>query len=158
MKRIAGMLVLVILAGLAYSCRKDVFIDAPPSLLGDYTGTYSVKRGSLPPEEWPVTFRFLLAEFSLRLDEAARPRPQAICDHDGMYTIGASVTMAARCGGDYSPATCATDPNATAQQCNQDLDAYGTFVLEQTEAGDVTLTSYTPADSTRKILTLHPLR
>lgn len=141
MKRVVLLAVLAIAAIVIWSCRKDVTITPPPSLSGDYIGTYCIKLPNQEEECQPVTVRFTTDQFMVRADPPdISDQDRKFCDFDGEYELGSNIIMRPRCDQTkYDPKLCARDSNATAETCDLSKDGYGTFVLDQSVEGRLLL-------------------
>ena len=140
MKRVVLLSVFAIAAVAFWSCRKDVTITPPPSLTGDYEGYYIFQRGVTPPESMCITVRFTQDRLQMRRDTMTCPdKPRIACDADGGYTLSANVELFALNDQSYNP---------TAQICDISRHPFGTFVIDQSVVGKVTLVSQTGSGET----------
>jgi hypothetical protein len=141
MKRVVLLAVLAIAAIAVWSCRKDVTITPPPTLTGDYVGTYCYKTANQPEECQLITVRFTSDQFIVRIDPSVADDDRKFCDFDGEYELGANIIMRPRCDPVKYPGSpyCQIDPNPTQQGCDSDKDGYGTFVVDQSVEGKLLL-------------------
>ena len=140
MKRVVLLAVLAIAAIAIWSCRKDVTITPPPSLTGDYEGWYIFQRGNTPPESMCVTVRFTQDRFQMRRDTVTCPeQPRTSCDSDGTYELSSNVTFAPINDQSYNP---------TAQICDISRHPFGTFIIDQSVPGKVTMVSQSGSGDT----------
>ena len=141
MKRVVLLSVFAIAAIAFWSCRKDVIIKAPPSLAGDYVGTYCVKEPNQDEECQEITVRFTADQFIIRMDPNLTEDDRKFCDFDGKYELGVNIVMAPRCGAPYPASYCLVDSNATQKTCAPRKDGYGTFFVDQSVEGRLVLES-----------------
>lgn len=131
MKRIAVLLILAVVATLIYSCRKDVMVEPPPSLSGDYAGTYTFKKGSLPAVVQGVTMKFTTDAFRINWDSTGEQR---FCDAKGGYQLTNNVELYA---------IDSTDCNYHYFKCDLGLCPMAIYQVDQSVANTVKMHSYT---------------
>ena len=121
---------LVLLAGVllfVYGCRKDVFVDPPPSLTGEYQGIYIYKFEGQTESSQPIIWRFTSLSYTMWYDEESGTG-QTFCDNRGQYVMdGSTVTMET------------TDPNLNADVCATGANPAGAFAVYHPTIEDDTL-------------------
>ncbi len=150
----ATILVLLLGASLFISCRDDVEVPFPPSINGNYVGTYHlmiIKNGvdTLPDTSQSIEFTFRKPEFSMDIESTIPESLRVFCDVLGTYVLGNGVDLTV------------TDSNYTRGVCTQDWAPGGYFSLDQTTDTlklyhDVTTT--TAGNSVRVIKDIRLLR
>ena len=134
MKKLVGLAALILLLALVLACRKDVFVEPPPSLTGDYIGSYTWDPDDAPAVTQPITWRFSSNGYSMYYDEESDTRPpdqkaQNFCNTLGNYELVNGVQL--------SP----TDWNVNSDLCQDSLGPFGTFQLDQS-TDTVKMTQY----------------
>lgn len=121
---------LVLLAGVvlfAYGCRKDVFVQPPPSLSGDYEGIIIQKYEGQTESSQYITWRFSTTGYQMRMDED-KGGDRFFCDNVGTYEfLGSRVEMET------------TIDNLNADVCSPDANPSGQFSVFQPTVEDDTL-------------------
>ena len=145
MKRLAVLALLVILVVAYVGCRDDVFVEPPPSLTGDYTGTYTITIQCQTPEVMFITWRFTSSSYILRRDTTVTTpdNVQICCNSAGSYILGNNVELE-EVNENLDQITCASEKNPQ-----------GIFGLDQSQAGRVLLRQV-DGDVTREIILLGP--
>ena len=137
MKRFVGLVVIVALVGIFIGCADDVFVEPPPSLIGDYAGTYSFKVGNTPAVTQEVTWRFTTATYTMRVTGNS---PDTIsCNCAGEYELGNNVEL--------TQITPVLDPFT----CDQGRNPKGVFGLDQSKQDTVFLRRVS-ADTTQELV------
>jgi hypothetical protein len=111
--------------GLLVSCRDDVIVPSPPSLVGNYKGYYSLDKSYSDTlrdtlRQQLVTFRFTQETYAMSMDTSVSESDRIFCDVMGDYTIGTGAVLVA------------TDSNATKALCTENWAPDGSFSLDQT--------------------------
>ena len=126
MNRVVGFWVLLLLLTLAasmfVSCRDDVVVPYPPSLLGNYKGVYSYQKVDNSSQldstyEQPIRWRFTSEDYQMRKDSTIAESLRVFCDVDGTYNIGTGVEMTLE------------DGNVSRSVCTEDWGPDGVFSL-----------------------------
>ena len=126
MNRVVGFWVVLLLltfaASMFVSCRDDVVVPYPPSLLGNYKGIYSYQKVDDANQidstyEQPIRWRFTSAEYQMRKDSTIAESLRVFCDVDGSYEIGTGVEMTLE------------DGNVSRSVCTEDWGPDGVFSL-----------------------------
>jgi hypothetical protein len=132
MKRAWTLLLLVVLSSIvlawAASCRKDIFVPPPPSIIGTYRGVYEYTEDDNNPQTSNLdTSQFVKVIFKgdtwlMNLDEARTPASARMaCDCNGDYTLENGVQMVL------------IDSNSTNKVCTYSWLPSGSFQLIQEE-------------------------
>jgi len=117
MKKIASFIIALGVLAIFIGCAKDVFVEPPPTLTGDYTGVYIIKMGTQVPLEEPITWRFSQNSYQKRWDDT-KIDSNLFCDFDGTYELENGVTL--------------NETSYSIQlKCNPDQDPIGFFQLDQ---------------------------
>jgi len=113
MKKSVGFWIVLLVLALGFSwsvgCRDDVNVPFPPSLLGDYHGTFAYQKvdgiDTLVNEEALITFRFTSSDFSMYKDSTIPESLRVFCDVAGEYEVedGVSMTLV---DSSLTPVTC----------------------------------------------------
>jgi hypothetical protein len=136
-KRLGFLLILALAAGLLYNCRKDVVVEPPPSVVGNYAGTYSrVVQGTDSNLLQYVTWVFTSTNFFMDYDQSHYPIKDSakVCDVGGVYEISAGISLTA---------TDSKDSSRTVRTCNKVFGPHGSYQLNQSVAGEITMTALT---------------
>lgn len=139
MKRVVLLSVFAIAAIAFWSCRKDVTITPPPSLSGDYAGYYIFQSGVTPPETMCITIRFTQETFLEVWDSVVCPDRPAACPAKGGYRLDANVVL-------YPIQL--IDTNYQARSCALARHPFGSYIIDQSIPGKVTLVSQTGTGET----------
>jgi len=127
MKKVVSLLLLAGVVLFAYGCRKDLFVEPPPSLSGDYVGIYIYKFAGQAETSQPVTWRFTSSGYTMRYDDS-RGDGRKFCDNVGEYTYqGSSVDF-----------TSVLD-NLNQDLCSPDQNPVGRFSVDNPDEFDDTL-------------------
>jgi len=119
------LLVLVFTSSWILSCRDDVVIPFPPSVVGNYTGIYQfveIQGGvdTVVDTTQLIEFVFRKAVFSMDIDGSIPESLRVFCDVQGEYELGNGVDMTI------------TDSNYTRGVCTQYWGPGGYFSLDLT--------------------------
>ncbi|MBD3403493.1 hypothetical protein GF420_11400 [candidate division GN15 bacterium] len=131
MKRLAVVALLLVLVAAYVGCRDDVFVEPPPSLTGDYTGTYSLEAPDNTQRTEFVVWQFRADSYIMRYDTAAADNDAISCNSLGNYTLGNNVELEV------------LDDNldqgipGQASACNERLVPQGVYGLDQSTPGVV---------------------
>lgn len=143
MRRTTGSFIVRILLvgalGLAVGCRDDLFIEAPPELLGHYTGLYTVievENGidTIDYRSQFINFTFRGDSWLLSWDDGPALAPdddlgstniEYFCDPNGNYSLENGVIFTIK------------NPDATPGVCTEGDNPEGKFALDQSR-GDTT--------------------
>lgn len=129
MKRSVGLWVILVLLVSAVtwviSCRDDINVPFPPSLIGDYEGIYSymeIDNGidTIMDTSQLVTFRFTDEVYLMTMDGGIPEELRVFCDVEGVYELENGVQMTV------------TDENRTNKVCTFNQNPFGSFGLDQT--------------------------
>ena len=129
MKRSVSIWVVLLAIALAaswiVSCRDDVEVPFPPSVVGNYTGIYhfvEIQNGvdTVIDTTQLIEFTFRQAEFSMDIDGSIPESLRVFCDVLGEYELGNGIDMTI------------TDSNYTRGVCTQYWAPGGYFGLDQT--------------------------
>ena len=129
MKRSVSIWVLLLVAALAaswvVSCRDDVEVPYPPSVVGNYTGIYhyvEIQNGvdTVVDTTQLIEFTFRTDEYKMDIDGSIPESLRVFCDVIGDYELGNGVEMVI------------TEPNYTRGVCTEDWGPGGYFGLDQT--------------------------
>lgn len=123
---------LVLVGTALWSCRKDVFVEPPPSLIGTYKGFVYLRKevnGSVTLEKAQfVTWRFSDVRYQIRWDSipnqaplSAAPNERQFCDSDGEYDLSAGIELII------------IDPSPTPVVCIESENPEGFFSLNQSD-------------------------
>ncbi|MDD3732489.1 MAG: hypothetical protein PHU88_08965 [candidate division Zixibacteria bacterium] len=140
MRKIASFIIALGLLAFFVGCADDVFVEPPPTLTGNYVGTYTLKEGTQVPIEEPITWRFSQNSYSKRLD-TTRIDSNVFCDFDGTYELENGVNLN-QTNGNPTRATCTVEQNPT-----------GFFQLDQS-TDTLKMTQYDSETLTLKIIKL----
>jgi hypothetical protein len=116
----------VLCVGLLTSCRDDINVPFPPSLVGNYEGTYSLLRahsasgGTDTTYEQLIKFRFTATDYAMSMDDNIDEADRVFCDVSGEYTLGTGAILTA------------TDSNTTKALCTESWAPTGSFSIDQT--------------------------
>jgi len=136
MKRYVGLAVVVALVGVFIGCADDVFVEPPPSLIGDYVGTYSFKVGNTPAVEQEVNWRFTTATYTMRV--ANTSTDTISCNCAGDYVLENNVELV--------QITPVLDPFT----CDQGRNPQGVFGVDRSKVDTVFLRRVS-ADTTQEL-------
>ena len=119
------LLVMVFTSSWILSCRDDVVIPFPPSIVGNYTGIYQFVeiQGSVDTvvdTTQLIEFIFRKTVFSMDIDGSIPESLRVFCDVQGEYELGNGVDMTI------------TDSNYTRGVCTQYWGPGGYFSLDLT--------------------------
>ncbi len=120
-------LLLVATATIMWGCREDVFVEPPPSLIGEYQGIYTFQlRDGLTVVESKVqgiNWVFTTSTYRMRWDttvvQAGVSIERQFCDVDGFYELVSGVELEV------------DDPNVTQVVCTEGDNPSGFFTLIQ---------------------------
>jgi hypothetical protein len=132
MKRIwillASAVALSIILAWAASCRKDIYVEPPPSIIGKYKGTFCYREddhNALTTDIDTcqfVKFTFTADSWLMYLDEnESAPVDRMACDCNGDYALENGVQMVL------------IDSNSTNKVCTYSWLPSGSFLLIQSE-------------------------
>ncbi len=133
----------VMSVGLLVSCRDDVIVPSPPSLVGNYKGDYTLRKHVADQDPTTdttrvqlVTFRFTSANFAMSMDTSVAETDRIFCDVLGEYELKTGVTLTV------------IDSNTTRALCTEMWAPTGSYSLDQTT--DITKLTriYTDGDAT----------
>lgn len=123
----------VVVAGAAmWSCREDVFVEPPPSLIGSYKGFIYLRtevNGIVTLEKAQhVNWTFSDVRYRIRWDSlpnqaplSAAPNERQFCDSDGEYDLSAGIELIV------------IDPSPTPVVCIESQNPEGFFSLDQSD-------------------------
>ena len=141
MKRFVGLVVVASMFALFIGCADDVFVEPPPSLIGDYVGEFSVKVGNTPAVVQEVNWRFTTATYQMRVSDVS---PDTIsCNCAGDYVLGNNVELV-----EINPVL---DPFV----CDQGRNPKGVFGLDQSKT-DTVLLRRVSNDTTMELILVGP--
>jgi hypothetical protein len=128
MKKSVGLWIVLLLVALGFSwvvgCRDDVLVPFPPSLLGNYHGTYQYQAvvgiDTQENEIAPITFKFTSGDFNMYKDSTIPESLRIFCDVAGEYSLEDGVLMTL------------TDSSLTPVTCFLNWGPNGFFGLDQT--------------------------
>ncbi len=135
MRKIASLLLVLGVLAFFIGCADDVFVEPPPTLTGNYVGTYTLKIGTQIPMEEEITWRFSQNSYSKRSDY------KVFCDFDGTYELKNGVILNQ------------TNGRPTVKECNEDYNPTGFFQLDQS-TDTVKMTQYDSETLTLKTIKL----
>lgn len=147
-----GFLIFVVLAAITlYNCRKDVVIEPPPSLVGIYSGTYAREVQNEPdsvPVNQHIIWTFTDTKYYMDYDQSYYNDPilASVCDCGGEYAVTSGI---------YLQAQTSLDSNRTHRICKKDYAPDGQYQLDQSVAGQVTMTSLTQSGGKSVLRTIH---
>lgn len=132
MRRIWTLIALVVALSIilvwAASCRKDIYVEPPPSIMNKYKGTYCYREDDHNPTTVDIdTCQFVKVTFTadswlMYLDEnKTAPADRMACDCNGDYTLENGVQMVL------------IDSNSTNKVCTYSWLPSGSFLLIQSE-------------------------
>ena len=133
MRNKAGFILIVALLTIALTwsvgCRKDVEVDFPPTLIGAYSGIYSILVvdgiDTLVDTLQYVNFRFTNSTYLMKLNEKLQdPGTQFFCDVEGEYKLESGVQFDE------------LDDNLTNKVCTPAHNPFGGFGLNQNTGTD----------------------
>jgi hypothetical protein len=136
-KRLGFLLMLATAAMFLYNCRKDVIVEPPPSVIGNYTGTYTREvSGTDSLVSQHVLWIFTSSNFYMDYDPAFYPNKDSakVCDIRGEYEITSGMNLFA---------TASKDSSATVRTCNKIYTPHGLYQLNQAVSGEITMSSLT---------------
>ena len=133
MRNKAGFILIVALLMIALTwsvgCRKDVEVPFPPTLIGAYSGIYSILVvdgiDTLVDTLQYVTFRFTNSTYLMKLDKKLQDESsQFFCDVEGEYKLESGVQFDE------------LDDNLTNKVCTPGHNPTGAFGLNQSTGTD----------------------
>jgi hypothetical protein len=127
MNKLLGLFSLIAVLVIVANCRDDVFVEPPPSLTGDYHGTFTIQEGTQTPEVMDIVWRFSQNSYAMRVDTLGQNTTQISCNCAGTYVLGNNVELME------------TDANLDNDICREDANPLGVFSLNQSQAGRVLL-------------------
>ena len=121
----ATILVLALTASLIVSCRDDIEVPLPPTINGNYVGTYHYVQiennvDTQVDTTQAVEFTFRKPELSMDIESTIPESLRVFCDVLGTYALGNGVEISV------------TDSNYTRGVCTQGWCPDGYFSLDQT--------------------------
>ena len=139
-------LLLIVVVGWSFGCRDDVVVPIPPSLIGDYTGSYAMMQISgvdtLVDTTQLVDFRFTDKTYNMKILPPAEEL-RFFCDCAGDYTLENGVQFIE------------TDGNLTNKVCTPANNPTGSFGLDRSTLPDTMLIKQDLTDGgVRRIKTL----
>ncbi len=117
------LLCLVLAASYLISCRDDVVVPYPPSLVGQYEGIYSyhAEKGTADTSvEQLIRWRFSSDEFRMNMESDLEESERVFCDVYGEYELGNGVELIL------------LDSSVTVAICTESWGPDGFFSLDQT--------------------------
>lgn len=125
---ISLVVLLAVVLAIAVSCRKDIFVPPPPSIVGTYRGVYSYSEDDHNPltdnldTSQYVKVIFKVDSWLMNIDGAKTPEDKRMaCDCNGDYTLDNGVQLVL------------VDSNSTNKVCTYDWLPNGAFQLIQDE-------------------------
>ena len=125
---ISLVVLLAVVLAFAASCRKDIFVPPPPSIIGTYKGIYEYSEDDHNPLTPPfdtgqyVKVIFKADTWIMNIDGAKTPDDARMaCDCNGDYTLENGVQLVL------------VDSNSTNKVCTYDWLPNGSFQLIQEE-------------------------
>ncbi len=77
-----------------FGCRKDVYVSAPATLTGDYTGYLYYQVGSTSPDSQAIAWRFTTTNYVFSLDTTKWSlENRRFCDAFGTYSLTDAVVL-----------------------------------------------------------------
>ncbi|MCB2230742.1 hypothetical protein KQH82_08510 [bacterium] len=131
MKRLAVVAILLMLIAAYVGCRDDVFVEPPPSLTGDYEGTYKISVPSQTDRIEYVRWQFRADSYIMRFDTTVAENEAICCNSLGNYTLANNV--------DLEVIDPDLDGGIAGSACDQSLVPQGVYGLDQSTAGIVFL-------------------
>ena len=135
----------------AISCRTDPEIfPSPPSPISRYIGVYSrTVEGTDSNLVEPITWTFAEKTFTIGCDythyaSKADSVPFCFTDCAGYYTIDGGIVLS-------GPGSSSLDSNLTFRACGGPYSPYGSYVLDQSKAGELIMTSLTYNPQGKKV-------
>lgn len=119
-----AIFVITLAASWLVSCRDDVFVPYPPSVIGRYEGLYTytgVQNGRDTVIEHPIKWVFTSSTFDMDVDTTLLATPRIICDALGQYDLSSGVSLDS------------VNLNVKNDQCNPDLGPTDRFSLDQSD-------------------------
>ena len=104
---------LVLLTGIllsVFGCRKDVFVDPPPSLRGEYKGIIIRKFEGQAETNQLITWRFDGQAYTMWYDED-NGSGREFCDNQGLYELDGSIVKMETTNGNLTDEVCAEGSN-----------------------------------------------
>ena len=141
MRKIASLIIALGVLAFFVGCAKDVYVEPPPSLTGDYTGIYVLKEGSQVPIQEYITWRFSQNGYQMRQDTVIEKGVPTFCNNDGQYELENGVTLNE------------TNPNVNRDNCNTDQNPTGFFQLDQS-TDTLKMTQFNSQDDVFKTIKL----
>jgi len=144
MRNKTGFILIVALLAIALTwsvgCRKDVEVPFPPTLIGEYTGTYSLFAidgiDTLIDTLQYVTFRFTNTTYIVKLNEKLQDEGTLFfCFSEGEYVLENGVTFIE------------TDENLERHVCTPAHNPTGAFGLNQSTGTDTIIVKQDATDS-----------
>ncbi len=133
MKKISVVLIAVFVIGVVgLSCREDVFLPPLPTLVGDYVGTYTFKRGegvNAVSVTQAVTWVFGETSYNMVADSSSDlfNETACFCKNFGSYALTDRVRL--------EPGSDRPAPDYPCTSCDPELSAQGLFALERPSGG-----------------------
>jgi hypothetical protein len=130
MKRLLALAILLsLLVTFAMSCKDDVIVEPPPSLTGDYQGTYVRQVGQQTPEVENVIWRFTSNGYIMRWDSTAGNETVISCNASGNYTLENNVEL--------EELNSNLDQGVAGGPCDENKTPKGVFGLDRSQEGRV---------------------
>jgi len=144
MRSKAGFILIIALFAIALTwsvgCRKSLEVDFPETMIGEYTGTYSLLAidgvDTLIDTLQYVTFRFTNSTYIVKLNEKLQPKSTLFfCFSEGEYVLENGVTFNE------------TDENLERDVCTPAHNPRGVFGLNQSTGTDTIVIKQDAIDS-----------
>ncbi|MDX9856459.1 MAG: hypothetical protein RBT76_01575 [candidate division Zixibacteria bacterium] len=129
MRRLVVVALLLVLIAAYVGCRDDVFVEPPPSLTGDYEGTYTLSVPSQQDRIEFVRWQFRADSYIMRFDTTVDGNDPISCNSLGNYTLANNVELEV-----LDPDL---DGGIAGSACDQSLVPQGVYGLDQSTAGVV---------------------
>lgn len=141
MKFYKFILAAMTLAVVSFGCAKDIILEPPPSLQGEYTGVYKVTSNFQQPNqttrEQDIRWVFTESQYRMNADTLSG-QSQIFCEPFGRYSLGDKVDLRESSEGCAGVVANATD------------NPFGEFVLNRPDLNTVVLSKIESANSVFK--------
>jgi hypothetical protein len=151
MPKFKHLWIMVLPALSLYGCPGKPPLEPPPSLVGSYTGTYARtilgQPDSIEASQY-IIWTFTDTQYYMDYDTShyADVSAASICDCGGIYAVTSGILLQAETS---------LDSNRTGRICEKDYAPDGQYLLDQSVAGQITMTSLSQTGGMSVLKTIH---